>query len=78
MEGRLLRVVPLGAAVMLLGAALLTVGCSSSSGRFRFIQAATGVPNNGTVDLQVDGKSIQTGIGFGQIFTYRSISGGSR
>jgi hypothetical protein len=75
MKGRLLRVVPLGAAVVLLGAALLTVGCGSSSSRFRFVQAATAVPGN--VDLQVDGKSVQTGIGFGQTATYRSISGGS-
>lgn len=75
MEGRLLRVVPFGAALILLGAALLTVGCGSSSGRFRFVQAATAVPTN--VDLQVDGKSIQTAIGFGQTATYRTISAGS-
>jgi hypothetical protein len=75
MEGRLLRVVPLGAAVILLGAVLLGVGCGSSSGRFRFIQAATAVPGN--VDLQVDGKSVQTGIGFGQTATYHSTGGGS-
>jgi hypothetical protein len=75
MEGRLLRVVPLGAAVILLGAALLSVGCGSSSGRYRFIQAATAVPSN--VDLQVDGKSVQTAIGFGQTATYHSTGGGS-
>jgi hypothetical protein len=75
MEGRLLRVVPLAAAVILLGAALLTVGCGSSSGRFRYVQAATAVPTN--VDLQVDGKSIQTAIGFGQTATYRTISSGT-
>ena len=75
MEGRLLRVVPFGAALILLGAAVLTVGCSTSSGRFRFVQAATAVPTN--VDVQVDGKSIQTNIGFGQTATYRTISTGS-
>ena len=75
MKGRLLRVVPLAATVVLLGAALLTVGCSSSSGRFRYVQAATAVPTN--VDLQVDGKSIQTAIGFGQTATYRTISSGT-
>jgi len=75
MEGRLLRVVPFGAALILLGAALLTVGCGSSSGRFRFVQAATAVPTN--VDLQVDGKSIQTAIGFGQTATYHTIGTGS-
>jgi len=76
MEGRLLRVVPFGAALILLGAALLTVGCGSSSGRFRFVQAATAVPTN--VDLQVDGKSVQTAIGFGQTATYRTTATGSR
>jgi len=76
MEGRLLRVVPFGAALILLGAALLTVGCGSSSGRFRFVQAATAVPTN--VDLQVDGKSVQTAIGFGQTATYRTTASGSR
>jgi len=75
MEGRLLPVVRLGAAVILLGAAFLTVGCSSSSGRFRYVQTATAVPTN--VDLQVDGKSIQTAIGFGQSATYRSTSSGT-
>ena len=75
MKGWLLRVVPLGATVFLLGAALLTVGCSSSSGRFRYVQAGTAVPTN--VDLQVDGKSIQTAIGFGQTATYRTISSGT-
>ncbi len=77
MEGRLLRVVPLAAAVILLGAALLMVGCGSSSGRYRYIQAATALPGTGNVDLQVDGKSVQTGIGFGQAMSYRSIGGGS-
>lgn len=75
MEGRLLRVVPFGAVLILVGAALLSVGCGSSSGRFRFVQAATAVPTN--VDLRVDGKSIQTAIGFGQTATYRTISSGS-
>jgi Domain of unknown function (DUF4397) len=77
MEGKLLRVVPLGAAVILLGAVLLSVGCGSSSGRFRFIQAVTALPAPGNVDLQVDGKSVQTAIGFGQTATYRTIGGGS-
>jgi hypothetical protein len=75
MRGKLLRVLPLGAALICLGAAFLAVGCSSGSARFRFVQASTGVPT--AVDLQVDGKVVQSGVGFGQTATYRHTSSGS-
>jgi hypothetical protein len=52
------------------------VGCSSSKVRYRFIQAATTIQNN--VDLQVDGKSVQTAVGYGQPGSYHSASSGSR
>ena len=74
MRGKASTVLPLGLVLICLGAALLTA-CGSSSSRYRFIQASTSVPNN--VDLQVDGKSVQTGILFGQSGTYHQISGGS-
>ena len=75
MKGKLSRILPFGIALICLGAAL-TVGCGSKKARFRFVQASTGVPTN--VDLFVDGKSLQTSIGFGQTATYRSASSGSR
>jgi hypothetical protein len=76
MKGKLSKVLPLGAVVIGLGVAFLSFGCGSGNARFRFVQAATAVPSN--VDLQIDGKSIQTNIGFGQSATYRSIGSGSR
>jgi hypothetical protein len=76
MKGKLSRILPLGIALICLGTALLSVGCGKGSARFRFVQAATGVPTN--VDLFVDGKSLQTAIGFGQSASYRSSSSGSR
>ena len=75
MKGKLSRVLPLGLALICLGAALLAVGCGSSSSRFRFVQASTGVPTN--VDLEVDGKNVQTSIGFGQAASYHSSTSGS-
>jgi hypothetical protein len=77
MKGKPSKVLPLGLALICLGAAFLTVGCGgSSSAHFRFVQASTSVPNN--VDLQVDGKTVQTAVGYGQTATYRTISSGSR
>jgi hypothetical protein len=75
MKGKLSKVLPLGAVLIGLGVAFLSFGCSSGNARFRFVQAATAVPIN--VDLQIDGKSIQTNIGFGQSATYRSVGSGS-
>ena len=75
MKGKFSRVLPLGLALICLGAALLAVGCGSSSSRYRFVQASTGVPTN--VDLEVDGKNVQTSIGFGQSASYHSSSSGS-
>jgi hypothetical protein len=76
MRGNVSRILPLGVALICLGAVFLTVGCGSSKARFRFVQASTSVPTN--VDLFVDGKSLQTAIGFGQTATYRSVTSGSR
>jgi hypothetical protein len=75
MKGKLSKVLPLGLALICLGAALLAVGCGSSTSRYRFVQASTGVPTN--VDLEVDGKKVQTAIGFGQAASYHSTTSGS-
>jgi Domain of unknown function (DUF4397) len=76
MRGKLFRIFPFAAALICLGSVFLTVGCGSSSARYRYIQAATAVPTN--VDLQVDGKTVQTAVGYGQPATYHSSSSGSR
>jgi hypothetical protein len=76
MRGKLLRIFPFAAALICLGCVFLIVGCSSSKARYRFIQAATAVPTN--VDLQVDGKIVQSAVGYGQPATYHSSSSGSR
>jgi len=75
MRGRLLRVLPLGAALICVGAALLAVGCGSTSSRFRYVQAATVAPS--TVDVEIDSKTVLTSIGFGQTPTYQKVSSGS-
>jgi hypothetical protein len=69
----MIRTLSLGAA--LIGVAFLGVGCSSGNARYRFVQASTSVP--ATVDLQFDGKSIQTSIAFGQGTGYHGTSSGS-
>jgi hypothetical protein len=75
MRGRLLRVLPLGAALICMGAALLAVGCGSTSSRFRYVQATTGVPS--AVDVEINSKTVLTSIGFGQTPTYQKVSSGS-
>jgi len=77
MRGKLSRISPFAVVLICLASLLLTIGCGSSSARYRFVQTATGLPAN-TVDLQVDGKSVQTAIGFGQTATYHSATSGSR
>src|SRR5215471_2567265 len=79
MRGKLWNVLPLGAAlVCLIGVLLITVSCSSGSGstQFRYVQAATVAP--GPVDVEIDGKTVLTGIGFGQTPSYQKVSSGSR
>jgi Domain of unknown function (DUF4397) len=76
MKGKLLRIIPFGIALICLGSAFLTVGCGSSNARYRFVQAATGLNNN--VDVQVDGKTVLTSVGFGNPGTYHSVKSGSR
>jgi Domain of unknown function (DUF4397) len=74
MRGKPLRIFPFAVALICLGCTFLTMGCSSSSARYRFVQAATGLNNN--VDLQVDGKVVQSAVGFGQPATYHSSTSG--
>jgi hypothetical protein len=76
MRGKLSRVVPSAVALICLAVAFLTVGCGSSKARYRFVQAATGISTN--VDLQVDSKTVQSAVGYGQPATYHSSSSGSR
>jgi hypothetical protein len=77
MRGKLSRILPFAIALICLSSLLLAAGCGSSKARYRFMQTATGLPAN-SVDLQVDGKSVQTAIGFAQAATYHSSSSGSR
>jgi hypothetical protein len=76
MRGKLSRIVPFAVALICLAVAFLSVGCSSSKVRYRFIQVATTIQNN--VDLQVDGKTVQSAVGYGQPGSYHSTSSGSR
>lgn len=76
MRGKLSRIVPFAVALICVASAFLTVGCGSSSARYRFVQAATGISTN--VDLQVDSKTVQSAVGYGQPATYHSSSSGSR
>ena len=62
MRGKLSRIVPFAIALICLAVAFLAVGCGSSKVRYRFVQAATTIPNQ-YVDLQVDGKTVQTAVG---------------
>ena len=75
MKGKPSRVLPFGLALICLGAAFLSISCGSSSARYRFVLAATGIPTS--VDLQVDSKAVQSSIIFGQTASYRSGSSGS-
>ena len=78
MRGKLWSVLPLGAALVCLGAVLICVGCNSGSGstQFRYVQASTGAPL--PFDVEIDGKTVLTGIGFGQTPSYQKVSSGSR
>ena len=76
MRGKLSRILPFAVALICLSSLLLAAGCSSSKARYRFMQTATGIPAI-SVDLQVDGKSVQTAIGFAQTATYHSSSSGN-
>ena len=76
MRGKLSRILPFAVALICLSSLLLAAGCGSSKARYRFMQSATGIPAI-SVDLQVDGKSVQTAIGFAQTATYHSSSSGN-
>jgi hypothetical protein len=75
MKGKLSRVVPFALLLLSLGTAFLTVSCGSSTVRYRFVLASTSVPTN--VDLQVDGKIVQSAVGYNQSASYHTISSGS-
>jgi hypothetical protein len=75
MRGKLFKIVPLGAALFCLGSFLLAAGCGSGGSRFRYLQAATAPQGN--VDLNVDGKTISTNVGYGVAGSYQSTSSGS-
>src|SRR5215831_9571578 len=77
MRGKRWSVLSLGTALIGLGAVLSSAGCSSSgTTRFRYVQASTVAPS--AVDVQVNGKTVLTGIGFGQTPTYQKVSSGSQ
>jgi len=71
----LLKVLPLGMALICLGILLLTIGCGSSSARFRYVQASTGAPS--AVDVQIDGKTVFSDIAYGLPGSYQKTSSGS-
>jgi hypothetical protein len=75
MRGKLSKFFPFSIALICLASLFLAIGCGSSNARYRFVQAATALPNG--VDLQVDGKSVQTAVGYGQTATYHSSKSGS-
>jgi Domain of unknown function (DUF4397) len=77
MRGKLYKVLPLAAILICMGLGLLAVGCGSSGAHFRYVQASTGSPGT-NVDVDVDGSTKFTNIGFGAAATYQSVSSGSR
>lgn len=72
----LLKVLPLGSALICLGIIFLTIGCGSSGARFRYVQASTGAPS--AVDMQIDGKNVLTDIAYGLPGSYQKVASGSR
>jgi Domain of unknown function (DUF4397) len=75
MIGKLYKIVPLGAAFVGLAVALLSVGCGSGNARFRFVLGSTGATTN--VDMQIDGRTVLTNIGFGAGASYQGTSSGN-
>src|SRR4030095_6613798 len=71
----LLKVLPLAVALICLGIVLLSVGCGSSSARFRYVQASTGAPS--AVDVQIDGKTVLSDIAYGLPGSYQKTTSGS-
>jgi len=76
MRRELFRVLPLCAALICLGTALLAVGCGSGNAHFRFVVGSIGGTTN--VDVVVDGNTVLTNIGFGAAGAYQGSSSGSR
>lgn len=65
------------AALVLIGLASLTIGCSGSSGggKLRLVNAT---PDESSLDLLVDTKSVASGVGYGAASSYVSVGSGSR
>jgi len=62
--------------VVVLGLALLTVGCGSGgSSKIRFVNTS---PNSTALNVLIDGKNVTNALGFGQPSVYNSASSGSR
>lgn len=77
MRGKLSRILPLGVALFCVASLLLAVGCGSSGARFRYVLGSTGAPGL-NVDVDVDGKTILTNIGYGVSASYQGTSSGTR
>jgi len=66
-----------GAAVVLLGAAILTVGCTTSSSKPK-LRLFNGTLDEPSLDLLVDSASTATGVAYGNASSYVSVTAGSR
>jgi hypothetical protein len=64
------------AVVLIVAAALLTIGCGGGgSSKIRFMNAS---PNSPSFNVLIDGKTALNGLGFGYGTSYMSVSSGSR
>jgi hypothetical protein len=64
------------AVVLIVAAALLTIGCGGGgSSKIRFMNAS---PNSPSFNVLIDGKTVLNGLGFGYGTSYMSVSSGSR
>jgi len=65
----------LSAALLLMGFALITTGCGSSSAQIRFVHAADGA---GNVDILIDTKTVSTNLPYSNSTAYIKVSSGTR
>jgi len=70
-----LKLLTVGACVCFLGMALLSVGCGGSSTKLRVMNAA---PDQTSLDVLIDNKSVATNVNYGTASSYFSVSSGSR
>lgn len=62
--------------VLIVATGFLTVGCGGGgNSKIRFVNAS---PNSPTLNILIDGKSVNSGLGFGFPTSYMSVSSGSR